>query len=85
MQPDFILRESNYQMSMLFHNVGTTYLNDHLKNELAQTYSGETLNKHGSKGTRALTVMLLLLTLIKSLNCSGAISYTALCIKSIKK
>ena len=68
--------------SRLFHNAGVAYMNDRSKNELAQTLlTGATHNTQGSMDARIRIVLLLSITLIKSLKYSGAVLLIVLCVK----
>ena len=71
---------------MTFHNVGAVYTKDRSKNQLAHLLQiGGTHNKQGSKDARVRIVVLLTLNLIKLRKYSGAVLFTALCVKSKKK
>ena len=69
--------------SRAFHKVGAAYTKNRSKKKLAHILLiGVTHNKHGSNDARVRIVVLLTLSLIKSLKYSGAVLLTALCVKS---
>ena len=71
--------------SRVFHNVGAVYAKYLSNNELAHVLLiGGTHTKQGSKDARVRIVVLLTLSLIKSLKYSGEVLLTALCIKILK-
>ena len=75
--------DNRISKSRAFHNVGAAYTKDLSTNEFAHVLLiGGTHNKQGSKDARVRIVVLLTLSLIKSHKYSGAVLFTALCVKS---